>query len=82
MRHHIVSHRVLPYRMPAKRQGTLDAWLVMVAHQTDAMDTFYAYMALVEGIRHSALCAVLIVGTVECRSILSWESLSSREGAE
>ena len=41
MRHHIVSHCVLPSRMPAKRQGTLDAWLVMVVHQTDAMDTFY-----------------------------------------
>jgi hypothetical protein len=41
MRRHLVSHRVLPYRMPAKRQGTLDAWLVMVAHQTDAVETFY-----------------------------------------
>jgi hypothetical protein len=62
MRRHIVSHRVLPYRMPAKRQGTLDTWLVMVATKLMLWRRSTACMALVEGIRHNALCTVLIDG--------------------
>ena len=41
MRRHIVLRRVLSYHMPAKRQGSLDTWLAMVAHQIDAVETFY-----------------------------------------
>jgi len=62
MRRHIASRCILPYRMPVKRQGSLVRGWSWWHTKRMLWRRSTACTALVEGIKRSARCAVLIDG--------------------